>query len=610
MGYITILGITFWVPDFNDLWNYVVTPLRDAIVSAQGNIISGLVSYFVGLASQVVNALRPILDPIWNFLQGLAAKIYELLKPLIDPIWEFLKGVANQIWQFVKPAIDAVWNMIKPAIDNLWNFLKGIVIQVAQAVKPWIDGLGALIKGDIAPLSGLIAGVATKILEYLGRAIPPLGLHIVALQTMIEATNARIQGQPVEFDKILAAKLNETLNPLSGIDKSLWTGFQDVIVKPLSDVFAGAWSGFMATIQGYGAWVMDTIHGIAQGGPEAAVTNLAALAFTLGPMMTGINIAAQAIELIHPIKHMGIVQTVTSLLDSMGIRQFAFGAYALLVAGALEKPVRQGLALRYRPEIPDTRLADTMYFQEQLSIDAWRRIYGLHGWSESYITAWYHSMWTEPSDRMIVAMIEGGEIELEWLQKKLLLRRYRPEDAARIMRYGTRKALSDEIKAIIGEIGSDLSLGIVDIEEAEAELADVGVRGKELEFRMRALKRRMARSDIKEKIAILTSQVQAYELTVELYRNELIALGLRTPRVNALVEKEELRRKPKVKAPAETKRQMAITFYVRLYIEGTISDEILRRNLSDLKPALKPADLELIITDAKIRRAKALAAAA
>jgi len=609
MGYITLFGITFWVPDFNDLWNYVVTPLRDAIVSAQGNIISGLVSYFVGLASQVVNALRPILDPIWNFLQGLAAKIYELLKPLIDPIWQFLKGVANQIWQFVKPAIDALWNMIKPTIDNLWNFMKGILQQIVATIKPWIDALGAAIHGDLAPLWSLVKPAIDNILQSLNRAIPQLSLGILGLQVGLDALSAKVSGQPVEFDKILAAKLNETLNPLAGIDKSLWEGFNDVIVKPLSDLFTSAWAGFLATVQGYGAWVMDTIHGIAQGGPEAAVTNLAALAFTLGPMMTGINIAAQAIELIHPIKHMGIVQTVTSLLDSLGVRQFAFGAYALLVAGALEKPVRQGLALRYRPEIPDRRVADTMYFQQQITIDAWRRIYALSGWAETYITAWYHSMWTEPSDRMIVAMIEGGEIELEWLQEKLLRRRYRPEDAARIMRYGTRKALSDEIKAIISEVGSDLSLGIVDIEEAEAELGDIGVRGKELEFRMRALKRRMARADIKEKIAILTSQVQAYELTVELYRNELIALGLRTPRVSALVEKEELRRKPKVKAPAETRRQMAITFYVRLYIEGTISDELLRRYLSDLKPALKPADLELIITDARIRRAKAVAAA-
>jgi len=610
MGYVTILGITFWVPDFSDLYNFVVTPLQTSISGAISSITYPILQFLRTIASQVYNLLKPIIDPIWNFLQGVAAKVYDLIKPLIDPILQILRGVANQIWQFVKPSIDALWSMIKPAIDNLWNFMKGILSQITAAVKPWIDALGAAIHGDLAPLWTLVKPAIDDILSALNRAIPQLSLGILGIQIGLDALSAKVAGQPVEFDKILASKLNETLNPLAGIDKGLWEGFNDVIVKPLGDLFAAAFGQFMVWTQQYGAFVMDTIHGIAAGGPEAAVANLAALAFTLGPLMTGINVAAQAIELIHPIKNMGIVQTVTTLLDSLGIRQFAFGAYALLVAGALEKPVRQGLALRYRPEIPSTQLADTMYFQKQLTIEAWRRIYGLRGWAENYITAWYNSMWTEPSDRMIVGMVEGGEVELEWLQEKLLRRRYRPEDAARIMRYGIRKALGDEIKAMISEIGADLSAGISDIDEAEQELTDVGVKGKELEFRMKSMQKRMTRKDIKDKIDILTAQVKAGDITIPRYRQELIALGLRTPRVSVLVEKEELRQRPQVDKPAERKRSLAISFYVRLYIEGTIDESQLRRYLSELKPALKPEDLELTMTDAKIRRAKALQAAA
>jgi len=495
-------------------------------------------------------------------------------------------------------------------LDILLNFLRGIVSQVSAAVKPWIDSIGALIKGEVGPLSTLLTGAVNKVLELMSRSFPQFALGFAGLQTSFEALNARIQGQPVELEKIFSAKLNETLNPLAGIDKNLWIGFNDVIVKPLGNLFAGAMGQFTIWTQQYGAWVMDTIHGIAAGGPEAAATNLAALAFTLGPMITGINIAAQAIELLHPIKHMGIVQTVTSLLDSLGVRQFAFGAYALLVAGALEKPVRQGLALRYRPEIPSTMQADTMLFQQQITAESWQRIYGLHGWAEHYIASWRESLWEEPSDRMIVGMVEGGEVEIEWLQEKLLRRRYRPEDAARIMRYATRKALANEISAIISELQADLAAGQIDMSEAEAELQDVGVKGKELEFRVRAMTRRMARADVKDKVDILTAQVKAGDLTIERYRNELIALGLRTARVSKLVEKEELRQKPQVDKPKERKRELAQSFYVRLFIEGTIDEPKLRRYLGELTPPFKPEDLELIITDAKIRRSKALAAAA
>jgi len=610
LGYVTILGITFWIPDFNDLYNFVVRPLQDAISTAGGSIISGILSYVRTIASQVYVLLKPLIDPIWNFLQGLAAKVLELIRPLITPILSFLQGIANQIWQFVKPTIDSLWALIKPAIDNLWNFMKGILSQIVSTVKPWIDALGAAIHGDLAPLWTLVKPAIDNILQALNRAIPQLSLGILGLQIGVDALGAKIDGQPVEIDKIFAAHINQTLNPLAGIPKEFWVQFNDMIVKPLSDAFAGAFAPFNEWIASYGAWVMDTIHGIAAGGPEASVTNLSTLAFTLGPLITGINIAAQAIELIHPIKHMGIVQTVTSLLDSLGIRQFAFGAYALLVAGALEKPVRQGLALRYRPEIPSLIQADTMYFQQQLTVEAWQRIYGLHGWSEKYIAAWFESFWQEPSDRMIVGMVEGGEVELDWLQGKLLRRHYRPEDAARIMRYATKKALADEIKAIISELQADLGVGLLEISEVQTELQDVGVKGPELEFRVRAMTRRMARIDVKDKIDILTTQVKAGDITIDRYRQELIALGLRAARVSKLVEKEELRQKPQVDKPAERKRSLAISFYVRLFIEGTIDEPKLRRYLGELTPALKAEDLELTVTDAKIRRTKALAAAA
>jgi len=609
MPYVTILGVTFWYPDLTDLYNYIVKPVVDWIESVKNYIVNTVYSWFQWIPSAVYNALLPILNPIWQFIQGIATSIYNLLSPLINQIWSRIQPLLSQISTAITQIASAAWNLMKPTLDLIYQTLKGVASAVWGYIKPWWDALIALLQGNFAPLLSLIVGVVQAVLKGITTMFPALQLALAGLDVGLTGLRAQVQGQPAEFEKILAAKLNEILNPLAKIPEDFFKAFNDYIVKPVMAALQGALSTLDQYFRQFGQIMLDAIHSIAAGGPEQAVARATATAVALGGLVTAVNIAAQTIELIHPIKHMGIVGTVTSILDVMGIRPFAQGMLAAIVAGAIYKPVYQGLAIMYRPEIPPLSMADTMLFQQQISAAEWQRVYGLTGWPEKYITAWHGSMYTEPSDRMIVGMVEGGEVELEWLDGKLRARGYRPEDAARILRYGTRKALADEIKAIISEVQSDLLEGQIDLLDAEQELKAIGIKGTELTFRVSAMRRRIQRRDTKDKIDILTAQVKQDEITVDQYRNELIALNLRMPRVNALVEKEEARRKPRVEKPAETKRQLAISFYTRLFIEQTIEETQLRTYLTALTPKLKEEDLELIITDAKIERAKAIARA-
>jgi hypothetical protein len=601
----TILGLQVWIPDLTDLYNFVVKPLSDFVDGVIRTLTSTIWGWLQWLPSAVYNALAPTVNAIWNFLLGVAAQIYNLLKPLVDQVWSWILQAVSQIQGFFQYWYGQLWSVLQPILSSIWSGLQNVGSLVLQAIAPSLNALMAVLQGDIKPLQALILSTARTLLDFWLKAWPEFGLALSGLSVTLDALWAQAQGQPVEFEKILAAKLNEVLNPLAKIPEDFMKALNDYIVKPAM----AALQNIAATLDPYfrqlGSLVLDTVHSIAAGTPEMAVERATATAATLGGLVTAVNIAAQALELLHPIKHMGIVATVTSILDVMGIRPFATGMFAAIVAGAIYKPVYQGLAIRYRPEIPPTTMADTMLFQRQILEGEWRRIYGLHGWPEKYITAWYGSMWTEPSDRMIVGMVEGGEVDLDWLLNKLQRRGYKPEDAAVIMRYGTRKALADEIAAGISEINSDLLEGQEDLLGAQQRLQDLGVRGKELELRLKNMAKRIERKDVRDKIEILTTQAKAEEITIEAYRNGLIALNLRMPRINALVEKEEARRKPKVEIPTERKRDLAASTYQRLFVEDVIKTEaILRRYLTELTPPYKPDRIELLILDAKLRKAK------
>jgi len=607
----SILGVSFWIPSFSDLTAAIVSPLQQAVSNILTKVGGVIYPVLLGIQGQIVSQVRQFIDPIasrisqvWN---DLVSRLQSLGSQVINGLLSWLQNIPNRIYSLLSPILSPLWSLL----NQVWNSIVGIASQVWARIQPWTQSLEALLRGGFQPLLSQILSAASWTLDLLGRSYPVLFTTVLGIGTLIDALNATVNGQPVVMEKIFAAKLNEVINPLGSLAKDLWTAFSLYIIKPLAQALAPVITWFDTQFRGLGGMVIDFMHSIALGGPEQALERATAIAFILGPLVTGINVGAQALELLHPIKHMGLVQTVTSCLDSLGLTKFSELMFGLLIAGALEKPIRQGLALRYRPELPASKLVDTMLFQQQIQLSEWRRTYALHGWNEAWIDRWYGSMWTEPSDRMIVGMIEGGEVELDWLQGKLQRRGYKPEDAARIMRYGSRKALANEIAAIIGEINADLQAGQIDILEARQELVDIGCKGSELEFRLQAMLKRMNRNDVKDKVSVLTSQVKSYDLTVQQYSEALIALNLRSARVSSLVEKEELRRKPTVDKPAEHKRELAISFYQRLFIEGAIpTEDRLRTYLQELVPALPADRVELVIEDAKIRQSKAVTAAA
>lgn len=606
----SLLGISVWIPSFSDLTAAVTSGLSTYI----GDILNRIGNAIAPWIQPIAQAAYTLLAPLVNLAVSGLQRVGELVRPIIDAVGQrilsFLLGIGTQVANILRPVIESVWARISPYVTPLLNILQGLAERILSGIRPWIDAIKAALHGDFAPLISQALTGLRGTLDILARGFPGLQLAVGAVQVGLDALNARVQGQPVELEKIFSAKINEVLNPLARLGKDVWEGF-NTYIKPVLDA---AVSALQESIGAFLQPLIEAFYKLPLAKMEIWPTG--AFARATGSMMLGmvafnaLYVALTSLELIHPLKQVGLLRIIDATRALLGA-----DTLGRLIAGGLFSPL-YGVPLRYemnalfRPHIPVPRQADQMLFEENISQQDWHDVYAWWGWKEKYIQAWYKTMFVEPSDRLIISMVEGGAVPMDWLERKAKERGYSPEDRQIVLGYATRKALADEIKANISELQSDIQVGIVDLLEARSELQDVGVTGPELEFRMRALDRRIKRLDIKAKIDLLTSQVKEGELTIPQYRMELIALGLRIPRVNALVEKEELRQKPRVDKPKERKRDLAMSFYVRLYVEGTLSLEKLTRYLSELDPPLTKDRLELVITDAKLRRMKAMAEAA
>ena len=606
-----ILGLDVWIPDFNDLTQAVTAPLTNMVNDVLSGISNVVWPLLQNLGTSIYWLIKPAIDTLWSWIQTGLSSITQVLTSTLSGIWSYLQGLFSQIWTALQQVAGQVWTLTKVGLDMLWTGL----LTTAANINTWIQVSIAGTKSFIAEY--IIPGLTMLIFDFArfsvstGTMFDELLFGLNVANTSLTTLQAVQQGLPVEFEKILAAKLNEVINPLATLGPDLWKAFSNYI-KPIADAVLPAVTGALQVLlEPLQKIYFDVAKTPMELWPQGSLGR--SLGGMIGGMMSfnAAYVAITALELLHPLKQVGLLRMIDASRALLGadvlgrlIATTIFGAFYTL-------PLRYEMQAFFRPQIPDTRRADQMLFEGHISQAEWRQIYAFHGWKEQHINAWYQTMFLEPSDRMIIGMIEGGEVDLDFLQKVLGQRGYDLETAAHIMRYGTKKSLSDEIAANISEIQSDLYAGQMDLSEASQELGALGIKGSQLEFRLRAMKRRVERKDLNDKIEILTAQAKVEELTIAAYERALRALGLREPRIRALVEKEEARRKPKTELPKEKKRDMAASTYQRLFIEDVLTTEDqLRKYLEALDPPYPKDRVDLLILDAKIRKAKATAAAA
>jgi hypothetical protein len=610
MPTITLLGIRVWIPDFTDLVNAVTAPLRESVTSILSGIQDRVWPLLQNLQGQISLFVRPLIDQVIGNIGGLSTFVSSSFQGISSTITNQVQNLFAQGSFFMSTLSSTIANVIQSSINQLFLGLQPIAQNIATIVRPWIDSITAYLKGDIAPLASQILKTSGTSLTMISTMFPEFRVSNDALRRQIEKLQSQIQGNPIEFEKIFAAKVNEIFNPLAGLAGDIWKSANDFLKPIIETVSRAIQAALAAIIQP----IISVFYSLEKAGGE--LWPQGSLNRSLGGMVSGMvafnaaYVTITGLELLHPLKQVGLLRIIDATRALLGADVLGRLIGSTIFASLYTTPLRYEMQAMLRPAIPDPRRADTMLFQNQINEDQWHQLYSFHGFKEQHITAWHNSMWLEPSDRMIVGLVEGGQVPLDQLQRILRRRGYNAETQAMIMLYATKKALSDEIAASRSEINSSITDGIIDIMQAETELRELGDFGDQLEFRLNAMRRRMERVDIKDQIEILTTQVKSYEITVEQYQNELIALDLRMTRVSKLVAKEEARRKPKVTTPAATKRDLAAATFQKFYIEGALATEDqLRRYLTELTPAYATDRIDLLVLDANIRKAKTVAAA-
>lgn len=496
---------------FEDLWNWIsqaavnavsvvwkwvndaVSGVWTNIVTAFGNLWNSISTSIGGLWASITTAF----SNLWTSVSGAVGGLWTSLVGALGNLWNSISTSISGLWTGFVGALGGLWNSISGALGNFWNSFVSFLLSVADGINQGIGAVGSAIGSAVGQIGSWVSEALKGVAEALGSA-------------------------------------------LQGFVDWLWKGLQTA-----GGMIVGFVSEHIVTpLLGALNWIRDAIFNIIKGlwdsvtsffGSHSPITPEEAAGFTVPLLLIGAG-AGFGVSVMGAV---GSLKALGSGIEARAISDFMKDAFALadisrsivtpIFSAAYEQPIRFYYNSIYRPAIPDTRTADQMLFEENITYEQWRQIYAYHGWKDEHIDAWYKTMFVEPNQRTVLSMLEDPDIPQEWIIKKLRELGFNQDDIAVMLQYGARRVLSDERKALAAQTEKDFVEGVIDEAEMQADLEALKFTPMEISYRIAKAQMIKARNERREALKAKQYETVRPKRMSESDLEKEVLLGLRTP---------------------------------------------------------------------------------
>ncbi len=425
-------------------------------------------------------------------------------------------------------------------VGDIANFIEGLgggtdlsgLIRVAAALVFAASGINSTL-GDVAP--GLTAGLApgfqglSSALDDLspglgGRLASALDDHATRGQTATERANAFLLGAaPGAVNPIFQALVDSAGNTLHRLGDA-YKGALDTLIGRMLDLFRDE-------IEAHAPVHPGNVDKVAAGALRAALTAGSAA-----------QLAGMALELLHPIKSMGVQQAIGVLASFAGFDEIIKPFFGATLRYGMGLPAEHRAAAHFRSVLPPIETARELAAIGLLDPNKYIERLELAGYPEPYPGLLNDIRFTPPNARFLAQLLDGSETDRGWLARQFGRLGFSPENIDRGVRAAELKTTAPGRGKVVAALIAGHTKGRI----SDAEL-DAGLEGAGLSVTHRAYYRRAAdierRGDRMEVIA--TEVVTSYRndtVGVAAVKQLLSALGFSEDEITVRVTAADLRK--------------------------------------------------------------------
>lgn len=544
----TIAGITFFIPDLNDLFQYVIQPLEQFISQAQGiltNSIIASLNFLTNLPSQIqafitatlIPAIESFFAPVSSFLQTIYNGIVNLPQTILASLtgtFQFLTNTILGIGTTISNSLTTtLTNVGQTLFAQLSSFITNGFMLAQQAfgavTNVILQGLGAAQLAIIQTVGSIGTQLEIQLVGF-GKVLSNVGEFTVSafnqLSTMI---NAEFQGFGMA---------------LSTLSKDLWSFFYQDLILPLQNTIRQSGQLINATILNINNSIKSTLLASLPRSPEQALDSALTVAeIGVATFIAG-EVEALVIEALYPTKHVGITETVTEGLKLLGVTEVAAAFYGIIVESGWGLQLQYYFNSQLRPRKPPIDLAKRGLYYGQSSFQDYSDAILFEGYNEKAEDIFINTVFEPIPARLLVSLLEDdlttSDVVIRELRKAGLDPSVVP-DLVRALEFKALKGFESNVKSIIftvfkdGFLASDLARNIMtvfNIPKAQQEwILSLAV----LQFQYEQKK------DVKDLILVLVSKGQ---LAVADGIADLQGLGMSKDRAEVLVKTSAVRAAP------------------------------------------------------------------
>ena len=360
-----------------------------------------------------------IRDRVWEKGGEILGDIWGKALWVKDRVWEKGEEILGRIDGATGSILSGVWTRGQDVLNDLWSKsvwirdqVGGLLSGAEGRLKDTIAGLRTDLAGTLAGIPGSVIGALTP---WVRGILPSLGgkeeAHSLLMWYFYTQEGWRKEMIPGWIGDGVRTAIGWATKDVSGTLQPLASLMGEKVITALKP--AGDW--VINQVQtGVGGLLTTLEKSLGLGTPitpEAAYKNaLTAIATTFA--------ASMGIALILDLAQTKVLGSGVELRTMTGQLQ---AILPLLIPGTVLTSALYGAALKqplgyffnnaYRPLIPEPGILDQMLFYQALDAPGWKRWYGYHGWSDTWIDAWYKCVWKTPGIQDLITFRAWGKLE-------------------------------------------------------------------------------------------------------------------------------------------------------------------------------------------------------
>jgi len=254
------------------------------------------------------------------------------------------------------------------------------------------------------------------------------------------------------------------------------------------------------------------------------------------------QLAGMGLELLHPLKNMGVQQAIGVLAQFAGFSEIARPFFGATLRYGIGLPAEHRAAAHFRSVLPSLGDVKTLAAKGLIPLSKYRDRLIFAGYPEPFPAAFADDLYAEFSPRALSAFTDGSEADRPWLARKLRGAELSPADTEKVVTALELKATQPGRTRLVGVLLDQYQRGRMERAELEAGLKGAGLSPTHRAYYLRVadLERRGYRMEL-----VATEAATQYRndlLGPATFRQLLVGLGFSEDEVTVRTTAADLRR--------------------------------------------------------------------